>query len=193
MIDPHAPCLDDLMERWRFIAENTFRGGSYQYDICRELQAMLLNVQGPRLIPIPSQLLAARPGFLPRWLNDALLWDCWQRHLDGFLLWPDGKLDRLPDSFRSSKTSRHMSTVESMVCFGNSSAVLKPAIEWLLAGRGDDRLWDYGPQAKDPAGYPRRLAAGDWRKPMNRKLDCTMEVLMILKNYLDHNANMERQ
>jgi hypothetical protein len=188
MIDPSAPCMDGLLDRWRFIAENTFRNGAYDYAACRELQAMLLNVQGPRLIPIPLQLLACRPGFLPPELERTLLLYCWQRHLDGFLLWPEGKLDRLPESFRHIHTSRKLNTMESMVCFRDSRLMLQPSMEWLMASRDADGLWDYGPQAKDPAGYPRRLAAMDWRKPINRKLDCTMEVLMILKQYLDKNT-----
>lgn len=186
-IDLFAPCLDSIMERWRFIAGDTFRGGSYDYAVCRDLQAMMLNVQGPRLIPIPLQLLAARPGFLSEELNRMLLLYCWQRHLDGFLWWPEGKLDRLPVSFRNEKTSRYMNTMESMVCFRNSALVLDPAIHWLLAGRDADGLWDYGPQAKDPAGYHRRLAAMDWKKPLSRKLDCTMEVLVLLKQYVENN------
>jgi hypothetical protein len=103
------------------------------------------------------------------------------------LWWPDGKLDVLPNSFRNSKTSRHMNTMESMVCFRNASVYLQPAVEWLLAGRDEDGLWDYGPQAADPFGYTRKLAAPDWRKPVNRKLDCTMEVLVLLKEYIRNN------
>lgn len=187
MIDPYAACLDDLLARWRFIAENTFHSGAYNYDACRELQSMLLNVQGPRLIPLPLQLLVCRPGFLSEELERMLLLYCWQRHLEGFLLWPEGKLNDLADAFRHPHTSRKLNTMESMACFRGSRLVLEPSIEWLLASRDADGLWDYGPQAKDPAGYPRRLAAMDWRKPINRKLDCTMEVLMLLKQYLGSN------
>lgn len=189
LIDPFAPCLDELLERWRFIAENTFRGGSYDYAACRELQAVLLNVRGSRLIPIPLQLLAQRPGFPGEALERTLLEYCWRIHLEGYPYWPEAKLDRLPACFRCGKTSRFMNTIESMVCFRGSAACLEPAIGWLAGGREGDGLWDYGPQAKDPGGYTRRLAAADWKKPESRKLDCTMEALAILKNYAEKNKS----
>jgi hypothetical protein len=61
-------------------------------------------------------------------------------------------------------------------------------MEWLISQRNSDGFRNYGTQTKDPWGYYGFFSTDNNYK-CNNIVDCTMEVLSIIKTYLDHNTN----
>jgi len=71
--------------------------------------------------------------------------------------------------------------------FRGSALYLADSVRWLTDNRNADGLWDYGTQIKDPWGYFGYFSTNRNYKH-NRVVDCTMEVLSFLKQYIDNNS-----
>ena len=64
---------------------------------------------------------------------------------------------------------------------------LENAVEWILENAREDGLWDWGPQIKDPWGYFGYFSCNR-HYSHNRVVDCTIEVLSFLKQYIENNS-----
>ena len=93
----------------------------------------------------------------------------------------------MPENFYYEKTRRWMHTFNYINMFRGSALFLSGAVDWLIGCRGEDGLWDWGPQIKDPWGYFGYFSTNRNYK-LNRKVDCTMEILSFLKQYMDNNT-----
>lgn len=69
-----------------------------------------------------------------------------------------------------------------------SELYLKNAVDWILENAGEDGLWDWGPQVKDPWGYYGYFSCNKKYKH-NRVVDCAIEILNFLKRYIDNNTS----
>ena len=56
----------------------------------------------------------------------------------------------------------------------------------LTANQNAEGLWDWGTQIKDPWGYFGYFSTGRQNR-RSRTVDCSMEVLSFLKEYMEHN------
>jgi hypothetical protein len=184
-IRPNNPLCDELWKQWYYIASRAFADGEYSYEYDMQAQHDILFTKEKRLVPMPLGLLLARHKDInPDIEKDMLNYYGKQAYHNGYF-W-DKSLDQLPDEFVSNKTRRWFPTINYINRFHNTEKYLKRTMEWLIENKNPEGFWNYGPQVKDPWGYFEYFSTNRNYK-YNNIVNCTMEVLSILKTYLDHN------
>ena len=185
-IRPNHPLCDRLWAEWSYIAGRAFADGTYSEEQNRLAQHEVFGTREKRLVPMALGLLLTRPEDLPDGLEQNLLDHYGARAYDQGYFW-DKHLRTLPETFRDPKTRRYFHTIRYINRFHNTRPYLERAVDWLLESRGADGLWDYGPQTNDPWGYFGNFSL-ERTYAKNRVTDCTLEVLSVLKTYLDNNG-----
>ncbi len=185
-ISPGSPLCDETWHQWRYIAGRAYEDGEYSYEKDRAAQHEVFLTREDRLVPMQSELLLKRRGEIDDSLEDAML-----RHLGGYAsrnghLW-DKTPDRLPETFVYNKTRRWFKTFRYINQFKGSGLYLADAVEWLLENAREDGLWDWGSQVKDPWGYFGYFSCNR-HYSHNRVVDCTIEVLDFLRQYMENNG-----
>jgi hypothetical protein len=184
-IQPYNPLCDRLWEEWNYIASCAFASGEYSHECDKVAQHELLSTREERLVPLPINFLLARPDKISRKLEKSMLNYYGRKAHDHGFFW-DKSLNQFPENFVYEKTRRWFHTIKYINQFRDTKEYLQSAIEWLMDNQNQDGLWDYGPQTKDPWGYFGYFSTNRNYK-YNRVVDCTIEVLNIMKVYLDHN------
>lgn len=133
-----------------------------------------------------SELLTKRRTKLSPKLEDAML-----RHLGGIAnengyFW-DKTPTQLTEQFMMKQTRRWFKTFDYINQFRGSANYLSGAVDWLFENRRTDGLWDWGPQTKDPWGYFGYHSCNR-NYSHNRVVDCTMQILHFLKQYIEVNT-----
>lgn len=184
-IIPESPLVDETYHQWRYIAGRAYEEGEYSYEKDKAAQHEVFLTRENRLVPMQSKLLLKRRKEIPEALEEAML-----RHLGGLanekgIFW-EKTPDKLPEQFVYKQTRRWFDTFHYINQFKGSKMYLENVVEWLLENAREDGLWDWGPQIKDPWGYFGYFSCNR-HYSHNRVVDCTMEVLCFLKQYLNNN------
>lgn len=184
-IKPYNELCDRTFGEWLYIAMRAYEDGTYSYERERAAQHEVFWTKEDRLVPMQFGLLLKRRAELPAGLEEAML------HHHGENAYHNGYFwlmtpKSLPDSFVYSKTRRWFHTFNYINQFRGSAVYLAESVNWLMENQNPDGLWDWGPQIKDPWGYFGYFSTNRNHKH-NRTVDCTMEVLNFLKEYLDNN------
>jgi len=185
-IRPGNPLCDRLFFEWCFIAGQAFEDGEYSHERDMRTQHEQLGTREKRLVPLPVEFLLTRRADLPAGLEESMLHHFGRNAFLNGYFWEKNLLD-LPETFQTPHTRRWFHTIKYVNQFQNNACYLDPAIGWLLENRNAEGLWDYGRQVNDPWGYFGNFSLNR-QYSHNRIVDCTMEVLSILKTYLDHNS-----
>lgn len=186
-IEPNSEYTDEIWNTWLYIINRAFREGTYNYELDKQAQREVFGITGSRLIPLPFKFIMLRGNHISPELEQSLLSHCWERHCINGYYWSEAILHNLPSDFYYSKTRRWFYPLEFFSGFRQNGKYLWKAMEWLWNGRSDEGLWDFGPQIKDPFGYFCYLSEDGWRKAGKRAIDCTVEVLVLLRRYIDFN------
>lgn len=184
-IAPDNPLCDETYGQWLYIADRAYGEGEYSYEKDKAAQHEVFLTREDRLVPMQSELLLKRRRNISDTLEEAML-----RHLGGKAsenghFW-EKTPDKLPESFRYRQTRRWFATFNYINQFKGSKIYLENAVEWLLENSREDGLWDWGPQDKDPWGYFGYFSCNR-HYSHNRIVDCTIEVLSFLKQYMENN------
>ena len=187
-IDPHNALADDPYEKWLYIANEAFAAGEYSYEAEARAQREIYGIKRERLCPVPVNLLLSRKDRLSAELEDRMLHHYGRHVYNNGHIWfyPNPNPQNLPESFENDKTRRLFMSTSYLNMFRNNACYMDEVVEWILRHRNADGLWDYGNQTKDPWGYFEYLSVTRNYK-YNRIINCTMEVLITLKKYLDSN------
>ena len=190
-IKPDSRECDQTFHQWNYIAGRAYETGEYSYEADRAAQHEVFLTREDRLVPMQSELLLKRRNKLQPGVENAML-----RHLGGHAslhghFWDKTPYD-LPGDFKNNKMRRWFHTFNYINQFRGSELYLKDAVAWLQEKAGqdglwEDGLWDWGPQVKDPWGYFGYFSCNRNYKH-NRVVDCTMEILSFLKQYIDNNG-----
>ena len=185
-IEHGNPLCDRTYGEWLFIANRAFEDGGYSYDREAAAQHELFATREERLVPIQFSLLLKRRENVSAALEAAMLRQYGGHAYEHGHFWAECPA-HLPADFVGKKTRRWFHSFHYINQFNGSALFLENTMDWLMANRRADGLWDYGPQIKDPWGYfgyysrTRQYAH-------NRIVDCTMEVLSLLAAYLRRNT-----
>ena len=179
-----AEC-DDTYKQWQYIANRAYGSGEYCYEEDKAAQHEVFLTREARLVPMQSELILKRREQVSPEIEDAML-----RHLGGYAsvhgyFWDKTPYD-LPQEFRNNKMRRWFHTFNYINQFKGSKIYLEGSVNWLLEQAGENGLWDWGPQVKDPWGYFGYFSCNR-SYAHNRVVDCSMEILKFLKAYLDNN------
>ena len=184
-IQPNTPECDEIYNQWLYIANRAYESGEYSYEADRAAQHEVFFTREDRLVPMQSELLLKRRELLGPEIENAML-----RHLGGLAnqtgyFW-DKIPSKLPEDFKNNKMRRWFHTFNYINQFQGSELYLKDAVDWLQEQIGENGLWDWGTQTKDPWGYFGYFSCNRHYQH-NRVVDCTMEILSFMKKYLDNN------
>lgn len=89
----------------------------------------------------------------------------------------DKTLRRLPDNFGSKHASRYISAYELLSNYSLISSKCSHLIEWIDENLSKDGFWDMSQSVKDNMHFP---LSDSWRKTINRKIDCTVRMQILL-------------
>ena len=90
----------------------------------------------------------------------------------------DKRIADLPVSFESRQTSSWLAALEHIAGYSCAKVKLSYAVKWILEHKDTNGEWDMGASAKDGVYFP---VADSWRRPEDRKADCTARVNSLLK------------
>ena len=171
----------DCSERWAFVMEEAFSGGSFQQAkyLAAYRQVLSSTEESSRALHFCNFYpLCLLPGLLKPATESAFL--------DYVLSRPDGvyylygqPLNILPAEFASLQTVRWLSAMELLSHFPLARNKLAFAAEWLDEHRLSDGRWDLGPKANDGIYLP---LSDSWRKADTRIADCTEWISTIMEN-----------
>lgn len=184
-IRPDSAECNDIYDQWLYIASRAYANGEYSHEADKAAQHEVFLTKEDRLVPMQSELVLKRRDRISPELEDAML-----RHLGGEAnakgyFWDKTPCD-LPDEFQNRVMRRWFHTFNYINQFKGSELFLGNAVQWLQEQRNEDGLWDWGPQVNDPWGYFGYFSCNRHYKH-NRVVDCTMEILSFLKQYIEHN------
>lgn len=190
-IEPYHPLCDEIWNRWLYIADRAFDDGTYSHERDKAAQQEIFFTREDRLIPMPLGLLLGRREKMTAGLEEAMLRHYGEAVYEHGFFW-NVPLTKLPFSFHFDKTRRWFESIRYINRFTGSALYLKDAVEWLMENRGEDKLWNYGTQVKDPWGYFRYFSVNrNYRH--NKIVDCSMEILDILNEYRLRNGSTQKE
>lgn len=184
-IRPDNPLCSRAYGEWLYIASRTFEDGTYSYERERQAQHEVFWTREDRLVPMQTEFLLKRREQVPAYLKEAMLRHYGQHAYEHGHFWENCPA-RLPENFVHNKMRRWLPSFHYINQFDGSAIYLAQAVEWLWANQNDAGLWDWGTQVKDPWGYFGYFSTNRHFQH-NRVVDCTMEILQFLKDYLDRN------
>lgn len=173
------------INEWTYICERTFADGEYSYDRERSAQQEIFLTKESRLIPMPISLLLKRENQISEQVEYAMLQHYGEHVFYHGHFW-DNCPAKLPETFCYEKTRRWMYSFRYINQFHNSRIFLKEIIDWIMENQNQDGVWNWGPQIKDPWGYFNYFSTNRQYKH-NQMVDCTLEILNLLRVYIDHN------
>jgi hypothetical protein len=182
-LKPYHPFLDETCELWLEIAARTFESGEYNPDA--EIQAHRAltgaTIKDSYLVlknKYALTLLSSRLDELGKGLVSQILRWVWH-HPEGinYLGVPAAKL---PLDLNPGTLDRWFSTQELLSRFPGWIELAGEVIDWLWTQRGEDGLWDFGPRGSNSYYFP---LSPSWRKSINRKIDWSARVLVLLSKY----------
>lgn len=184
-ITPYREECDEVYNQWHYIANRAYDSGEYSDKADKAAQHEIFFTRGDRLIPMQSGLLLKRRDKISSDIENAML-----RHLGGNAsmngyFW-DKTPYELPEDFKNNKMRRWFHTFNYINQFRGSKIYLEHAVHWLQEQAREDGLWDWGLQVKDPWGYFGYFSCNRHYQH-NRIVDCTMEILSFLKQYIVNN------
>lgn len=185
-IHPYTGECDETYSQWHYIAGRAYETGEYCYEADRAAQHEVFLTRENRLVPMQSELLLKRRARISAETENAML-----RHLGGIAsregyFWDKTPFD-LPEEFKNNKMRRWFHTFNYINQFKGSEMYLADAVCWLQKQARGDGLWDWGPQVNDPWGYFGYFSCNRHYQ-QNRVVDCTMEILSFLKQYMANNG-----
>jgi len=179
LVQPNHPALDEVWNLWLSIAQRTFAAGQYDpgAEVLAHRELTGATVQGSYQVlsgRYQLALLGARPGALPRDLEQALLDWVWHKeggigYLGVGLSSPDPYLD-------TRRMDRWLASLGLLSRFPSWQEQAGDAIQWLWDRRTPAGLWDFGPRTSVHFSET-------WRKGPARQFDWTTRVLVLLQNY----------
>lgn len=184
-IKPYNALCDQTYIEWLHIATRAYEGGEYSYERDAAAQHEVFWTRESRLIPMQAGLLLKRPGEVPPKLEGAMLRHLGGRAFEHGYFWPECPA-KLPEQFVYCKTRRWMYSFNFINQFRGSALYLAETVDWLLENQNADGFWDWGTQTKDPWGYFGYFSTNK-NRVHNRVVDCNMEILSFLKEYLKKN------
>lgn len=185
-IRPGSKECNEVYRQWHYIANRAYATGEYSYEADRAAQHEVFLTRENRLVPMQSEFILKRRDCVLPEIENAMLRHLGEDASQHGHFW-DKTPYNLPENFRNNKMRRWFHTFNYINQFRGSEFYLKEAVEWLQNQAGENGLWDWGPQTKDPWGYFGYFSCNR-NYQHNRIVDCTMEILSFLKQYIDNNT-----
>lgn len=181
IFDPKNEVALVIAKKWANIITFAFQDGTYSnenYISAYEKEFIKLNPKAGCLADfVVFYQLALLPGLLERKVESAML-DYVLPHSRGIVYIYNNPVNVLPEVFPSKKASWYLFAIELLSAYDSAPKKLEFVVKWLLDNRDADGMWDMGASVKDGIHFP---LSDSWRKPEDRKCDCTARIVKLLK------------
>ena len=181
LFDPRNKAALVIANKWAKIISAAFQGGVYsneRYISAYEAEFIKLNPKAGCLADfVVFYQLALLPGLLKPKIENAMF-DYVLPHKRGIVYIYNSPVNALPDDFSSKIASWYLSAMELLARYDCAPQKLGFFVKWLLENRDADGMWDMGTTVKDGIHFP---LSDWWRKPEDRKRDCTARIEKLLK------------
>ena len=188
-IRPYNPLCDNTFAQWNYIVGCAYQDGQYSYERDCAAQHEVFLTREARLVPMQPGLLLQRRTELGEGIEEAMLCHLGENAYHNGYFWAECP-EKLPEEFIGRKTRRWVHAFNFINQFQGGSRYLSHVVKWLLENQNARGLWDYGPQIKDPWGYFGNFSTNR-KYAHNRVVDCTIEILSFLYQYLENNPLSE--
>jgi hypothetical protein len=186
-LKPYSPLLDDTFNNWISVAESSFKSGQYELIADKIAQQEIFGTKKTFHLfnKYAFFTLTARIDDVPKKLQDQLLSWIWHRP-EGFYYYSRKKesLSSFKDADDKVITGVLLPAVNILRRFPCWKTACGDFIQYLINRRGEDGYWDFG----KPANITNEVLfplSENRRKSINRKLDYTTHVLLLLNSYFD--------
>lgn len=176
-IDPASPLLRPIYIRWVAIAERAFASGRYSADdeLAAHVELTGATTMRDSYLVLDNKYAVSLLGHV----QDRLTHSTERRYLEWLLSIPRLRYIDVPAgrSLRSVGPARAAGWIRTHLLlsrFRSWSELAAPLMTDLASERDADGLWDLGPRS-------RLLISEHWRRPVSRKIDSTVFVLLLLK------------
>jgi hypothetical protein len=178
---PSHPALKPAQSLWIRLAERTFASGGYgvHNEIAAHAELTGATVAGSYLRignRYAAAILSSAPELLPPEVEQAYLNWLWRKP-DGLIYLEEMPSAMPPPVGYSGRLDRWLVTCELLSRFPRFHELSAGIADWLWSQCTADGLWDLGPRGSTSTWFP---LAYSWRKPLNRRLDWSTRVLVLL-------------
>jgi hypothetical protein len=184
-IDLHHPRLDEFWNIWAEAMQAAFHSGSYDRQMEIEALNSLLKCRMKNPVPFhvkyPLLILSATdhqlPGDLERRLLDFVM------HTPTGIYYVYGKAISTQPAILSKSFWGWFQAHRLLSRFRLWSELAEEALNWIWAQRTAQGFWELGAQIsrKPYTSFP---LSESWKRPENRVIDCTVEMLTLLSRGL---------
>jgi len=180
LFEPNDPQALRIARFWAELVTYAFQDGKLNMERYEEAYRKRIPKlhTGERLISI-SQFYMVN---LLQGMLDARTEDAFVRHIidnkEGIYYIYGSRIAEVPAEFASKAANSYLTALEQLAGFSCAGEKLKFAVDWIYRHRDDNGGWDMGPSVKDGINFP---LSNSWRKPEDRKRDCTVRVEKLLK------------
>lgn len=180
IFDPSNSLAKGIAEDWAKVITHGFSGGEYNHNAYKEAyyevhkaskEKHMLGFQSFYLVSILRGMLSSQieSKFLDYIINSE----------KGIYYIYEKSLIIPPSEFNSKVTSRYVDAYELLSSYTYAKTNLQYFKSWINNNVSEDGFWDMGNLVKDKIYFP---LSDSWRKPINRKIDCTIKIQRILEN-----------
>lgn len=188
-ISRNHPDLQAVWSLWSEYVKRAFSGG--WHDLGGELAAFseLTGINPTRKSTklanmYPMTLLSSTDGKLPENIEKSYLDWLWNSRAGIYYLTSFG-MDILPE-ISSKDFPLWLRALDLFTDYSYGKRLAENAISYIWRLQDKDGLWDFGNGSKS-AGYAKNycgwLLSDSWREPSDRKTDCTIRILLLLKKF----------
>lgn len=189
-VDSQQPALEESCQKWIGIVERTFRSGAYnpQDERLAHLYINGIRTKGKYLklaALYPLLLLSSSLINLTESLEKSFLKWIWNKE-GGIYYVYSSCLNDIP-ALDANHFCGWLEALELLSRFNSWRTFTRQAVEWLWNQKDDQGLWDFSPRARSSVYFP---LSESWRNMLDRKIDCSIRILSLLRRYTnDNNAN----
>lgn len=182
-IDPRHPILESEWQRWAEIAVRTFSNGSYDADAERqahlELHGLKTTCYYRFKVLHPLMILSSTQNCLPGPVECSLVnWVfC---HPGGIYYVVAGRVADFPQP-DERRFAAWLESLRILARFRTGKERISEALHWLESLSTQEGWWEYHTSPAVDQALP---LSESWRRPLNKKIDCTVNVLSLLRTCL---------
>lgn len=182
-IDPRHPILESEWQCWAEIAVRTFSSGSYDPDAERQAHLELHGLKTTSYYRFnvlhPLMILSSSQNCLPEPVERSLVnWVfC---HPGGIYYVTAGRIADFPRS-DERRFAAWLESLHILARFRTGKERISEALQWLESLSTQEGWWEYHTSPAVDQALP---LSESWRRPLNKKIDCTVNVLSLLRTCL---------